>query len=403
MGIVGGLDVHRRQITFDYLDEGSGVVHRGRIQASRETLRRWLATEVIERPARFAVEACTGWRFVIEELAAAGIEAHLAEPADTAAARGPKRRAKTDRLDARHLRDLLASGRLPESWIPPEQVTELRALLELFKDLRDEHTGWVQRLHATLFHQGAPAADGDLLGAQARRRLEAGVGLSAAAHQQVLTALRGSTASTPSWSRCGARSPAANPAVAPYKPTTASVRSPRRRSGPSSATPAGSPPPARPSGTPGWTSPCIPWTTNAPPASSPSRARRCFGGRCSRPPSAPPDPALLITPTTPRSVTAPAVTEPPSRWPARSPGGRTTPCVTSATRPSHRSEPRKGSICGARICPPTDARGLLLSAPRRRTQGAGTASKDRAVAPSHRGRPYQSSRRRRPPSRRAPR
>src|SRR3954453_16039481 len=68
MSIVGGLDVHRRQITFDYLDEGSGVVRRGRIQANRQVLRRWLATEVIERPARFAVEACTGWRFVIEEL-----------------------------------------------------------------------------------------------------------------------------------------------------------------------------------------------------------------------------------------------------------------------------------------------------------------------------------------------
>jgi hypothetical protein len=54
------------------------VVRRGRIQTSRQVLRRWLATEVIERPARFAVEACTGWRFVIEELAAAEIEAHLA-------------------------------------------------------------------------------------------------------------------------------------------------------------------------------------------------------------------------------------------------------------------------------------------------------------------------------------
>src|SRR3712207_9177021 len=67
------------------------------------------------------------------------------EPADTAAARGPKRRAKTDRTDARHLRELLAGGRLPESWIPPEQVVEMRARLELFKDLREEHTAWVQR------------------------------------------------------------------------------------------------------------------------------------------------------------------------------------------------------------------------------------------------------------------
>ena len=31
MRIVGGLDVHRRQITFDYLDERSGQSRRGRI------------------------------------------------------------------------------------------------------------------------------------------------------------------------------------------------------------------------------------------------------------------------------------------------------------------------------------------------------------------------------------
>lgn len=191
MQIVGGLDVHRRQITFDYLDERSGQVRRGRIApADRMLLRSWLKTTVDGSPAAFAVEACTGWRFVVEELQRAGVEAHLAEPADTAAARGPKRRAKTDRTDARHLRELLADGRLPESWIPPEQVVEMRARLELFKDLREQHTAWVQRIHAILLHQGAPAIAGDLLGADNRRRLEAGEQLSPAGRQAVATALR---------------------------------------------------------------------------------------------------------------------------------------------------------------------------------------------------------------------
>ena len=89
MRIVGGLDVHRRQITFDYVDEVSGQSRRGRIApADRLLLRRWLETNLEGAPAAFAVEACTGWRFVVEELQRAGVEAHLAEPADTAAARG---------------------------------------------------------------------------------------------------------------------------------------------------------------------------------------------------------------------------------------------------------------------------------------------------------------------------
>ncbi len=44
MPIVGGLDIHRKQITFDYLDTVTGEVRRGQIApADREHLRAWLA------------------------------------------------------------------------------------------------------------------------------------------------------------------------------------------------------------------------------------------------------------------------------------------------------------------------------------------------------------------------
>src|SRR6266581_2160660 len=158
MPIVGGLDIHRKQITFDYLDTVTGQVRRGQVApADRAHLRAWLARFAGRDDVAFAVEACTGWRYIAEELAAAGIAVHLAEPADTAFARGRKRHAKTDKTDSRHLRMLLAEGRLPECWIPPGHILEARALLELYHDLRAEHTAWVQRIHAVLFHHGAPA------------------------------------------------------------------------------------------------------------------------------------------------------------------------------------------------------------------------------------------------------
>ncbi len=156
--ILGGLDIHRKQLTFDYLDTVTGEVACGQVApADREHFRSWLARFEDPGEVAFAAEACTGWRYVSEELRRAGIEAHLAEPADTAAARGRKKRAKTDRADARLQRELLAQGRLPECWIPPSHVLECRALLETYHDLRAEHTAWVQRAHAVLFHQGAPA------------------------------------------------------------------------------------------------------------------------------------------------------------------------------------------------------------------------------------------------------
>ena len=76
---------------------------------------------------------------------------------------GKKSRAKTDRADARHLRQLLVDGRVPESWIPPAHVLDARVLVRLYKDLVDERTGWLQRVHATLFHHGVPAVGGSLV------------------------------------------------------------------------------------------------------------------------------------------------------------------------------------------------------------------------------------------------
>jgi transposase len=132
MTMVGGFDVHRKQITFDYVDD-DGLVHSGEIRpATRETLRGWLGKHCASGDAEFALEGCTGWRYVTEELAAAGVVAHLGDPAEIAGLRGPKKRAKTDRADARLLRTLLLEGRFPESWIPPAHVVEVRTLGRLY-------------------------------------------------------------------------------------------------------------------------------------------------------------------------------------------------------------------------------------------------------------------------------
>jgi transposase len=121
MTVVSGLDLHRKQITFDVAGIGTGRVDRGRIApAHRETLRRWLNGISCAGPADLAVEGCAGWRFVVEECRAAGVRVHLAEPADVAGLKGRRQHAKTDRLDARHLRELPAAGKLPRCWIPPE-------------------------------------------------------------------------------------------------------------------------------------------------------------------------------------------------------------------------------------------------------------------------------------------
>jgi hypothetical protein len=209
MGVVVGFDIHREQITFDALDDATGELWRGRIApADRSGVRRFL-TSLPAGEIDVALEATTGWRFIVEESLAAGATAHLAEPAETANLRGRKARAKTDRADARHLRELLQQGRLPEAWAPPEEVLELRQRVRLRKTLVDERTAWQQRIHALLFHHGIqrPRA---LLTAEGRAAL-ATLELSASARETLTVALGDDR-------RLRGAAGAARPGAAPLRP-----------------------------------------------------------------------------------------------------------------------------------------------------------------------------------------
>jgi transposase len=149
-----GLDQHRGQITGEWIDTEIGEVQRTRVApADRVAVRKFLA-RFLGRELEVALEATTGWRFVVEELRRVGAEVHLAEPAETADLRGSKKRAKADRADARHLRELLMIKRLPESWIPPDHILDLRARVRLRHTLSGQRGEWPQRIQATLYHHG---------------------------------------------------------------------------------------------------------------------------------------------------------------------------------------------------------------------------------------------------------
>jgi transposase len=80
------------------------------------------------------------------------------------------------------------AGRLPESWIPPAQILELRTLVRTRKALLDQRTGRQQRMQAQLFDQGVPRGI-KLRTAAGRGALEQ-AGLSPAGRELVELGLR---------------------------------------------------------------------------------------------------------------------------------------------------------------------------------------------------------------------
>ena len=186
--VFAGLAIYRARVTFDALDVETGEVVTGRIASAPAAVERWVA-RFAGKEVDVALEVCTGWYFVVRALERAGAVARLAEIAETRALRGRKRRAKTDRGDARWLRVLVCEDRLPEAWIAPDEICWLRIRARLGKTLIDEATAWRQRLQATLVYLGLPALPDGVEGERAREWL-AGHDLPEAARERVELCLR---------------------------------------------------------------------------------------------------------------------------------------------------------------------------------------------------------------------
>jgi transposase len=89
--------------------------------------------------------------------------------------------------DARHLRELLMAARLPESWIPPDHILDLRERVRLRHTLSDQRGEWQQRIQAVLYHHGCPQRR-NLMTGEGRRWLAAQP-LPACAGEQITVAL----------------------------------------------------------------------------------------------------------------------------------------------------------------------------------------------------------------------
>jgi transposase len=156
MAIVGGLDIHRRQITDDILDTTTGETRRGQLSpATRLERPAWLA-RFTGRLGQLRLGGHHRLAVRRPGATACRCRSSLGRAGRHRGAARPKRRAKTDRTDAHHLRELLGAGTRPASWMPPPPIAAARTQVRLRRALVGARTGWQQRIHAILFHHGLP-------------------------------------------------------------------------------------------------------------------------------------------------------------------------------------------------------------------------------------------------------
>src|SRR5205823_11973856 len=150
MSVYVGIDVHRKR------SQVAVVAGDGKVQLNRNVVN---GTEPIlkligDLPAGtpVAFEAAFGWGWLVELLDDYGSGPHLVHPLRCKAIASA--RLKNDKVDAAILAQLLRADLLPEAWIAPPQVRQLRALLRHRASLVRLGTQLRNRIHAVAADHG---------------------------------------------------------------------------------------------------------------------------------------------------------------------------------------------------------------------------------------------------------
>src|SRR5205085_8785676 len=159
---------HRRRSQIAVIDEHGELTVSKRVPTARETI-----TELLGDPdgTHVALEATYGWEWLAELLEDAGYDVHLAHPLRTRAIAAA--RVKTDAIDAKTLAHLLRTGMLPEAYIAPPELRDLRELLRHRVVLVRLRTSVKNRVHALLARQGILPDHSDAFGTAGRKYLAA--------------------------------------------------------------------------------------------------------------------------------------------------------------------------------------------------------------------------------------
>ena len=150
MSVYVGIDVHRKR------SQVAVVAGDGKVQLNRnvvngsEPMLRLIGGLPAGTPVAF--EAAYGWGWLIGLLEDYGFDPHMVHPLRCKAIASA--RLKNDKVDAAILAQLLRADLLPEAWIAPQPVRQLRALLRHRASLVRLGTQLRNRIHAVAADHG---------------------------------------------------------------------------------------------------------------------------------------------------------------------------------------------------------------------------------------------------------
>lgn len=161
------IDLHRRRSLIVRQDEQGEQLSVVRIDNDPVALA--LAVAEAGPNPEVAIEATYGWYWAVDALQAEGANVHLVHPKGL---NWEDRRVKNDYRDCCEMLDRMRANRLPEAWIAPPPVRELRELVRHRAKLVALRTGLKAQVHAVLAKQGLHPPVQDIFGVAGNKYLD---------------------------------------------------------------------------------------------------------------------------------------------------------------------------------------------------------------------------------------
>lgn len=163
-----GIDLHRRRSVIVRVDQQGK--HLSTVRVANNPVEVMTAVSAAGPNPEIVVEATFGWYWLVDLLQEAGCSVHLASPSQL---NWGNRRVKNDERDALDLVRKLRLGELPEAWIAPPEIRQLRELVRYRAKAVRLRSGLKAQVHGVMGKEGILPGLGDMFGPGGQKLLDA--------------------------------------------------------------------------------------------------------------------------------------------------------------------------------------------------------------------------------------
>lgn len=162
-------DAHKKYSIFGGIDERGKKLRQVRVEHEPESYRSFLKT--LPEGSSIALESTGNWYWMVNEMEEAGHRAILVHPRKAKMMMGQIN--KTDKLDVNGLGILHRNGTLPEVWIAPAEIRDMRELPRMRMAFVSMRTKLKNRIHAALGKYNIQVEEvSDVFGVRGREMME---------------------------------------------------------------------------------------------------------------------------------------------------------------------------------------------------------------------------------------